>query len=148
MKKKNKDGLELEEYEDYDYVYDNNDEYLASETYDYDFDEVDSDYTKFNTVTDVDVSEDDNVEEYKKEEKETEENEKYDNDNGNGVMSFLSIFSTWFSRIGVAIAIILIAVFIVKGQFENLLLYIMGLIASFFFGYFFMYILVKYGDKE
>lgn len=142
MSKKNREGLELEEYEDYDYIYDNNDDYLANETYN--FDEVDSDYSKFNTISEVEYEDDNDDEEVKEEKEEVKKN----SEENSGLLSFLSIFSTWFSRLGVAIAIILIAVFIVKGQFDNLLLYIIGLIASFFFGYFFMYILVKYGGNE
>ncbi len=60
----------------------------------------------------------------------------------------LSLISKCFSIIGVIIAIILIAYFIVIGQFQNLILYILGLIASFFFGWFFMYFLVKFTENN
>ena len=62
--------------------------------------------------------------------------------------SILSLISKWFSILGVVIAIILIAYFIVMGQFQNLILYILGLIVSFFFGWFFMYFLVKFTENN
>ena len=60
----------------------------------------------------------------------------------------LSFISTWFSRLGVVVAIILIAYFIITAQFKNLILYIIGLIVSFFFGYFFMFLLLNNDDKS
>ena len=136
-KNKNSD-LELEEYVEDDYNYYDG---LDNTSYDYDAD----DYEKFNQIDNdydatYDVEDDDS---------DNNNNDSYNNSHDNSnFISILSIFSTWFTRIGVVIAIILIAFFIVKGQFNNLLLYIIGLIASFFFGYFFMFILVKYGDKR
>lgn len=60
----------------------------------------------------------------------------------------LSLISKWFSILGVIIAIILITYFIVMGQFQNLILYILGLIVAFFFGWFFMYFLVKFTENN
>ena len=63
----------------------------------------------------------------------------------NGILSFIS---NLFSIIGVIIAIILIAYFITTGQFQNLILYILGLIVAFFFGWFFMYFLVLFTENN
>ena len=55
---------------------------------------------------------------------------------------------TLLNKIGIIIAIILIAYFISTGQFKNLILYILGLIIAFFFGWFFMYFLVKFTENN
>lgn len=60
----------------------------------------------------------------------------------------LSVISLGFRIIGIIIAIILIAYFISTGQFKNLILYILGLIIAFFFGWFFMYFLVKFTENN
>ena len=70
------------------------------------------------------------------------------NDENSTFMKILSIFSVWFSRLGIAIAIILIAVFISQGKFKSLLLYILCLVVSFFFGYFFMFLLTHFTENN
>ena len=129
-----KKEFELEEYDDYDFDYEN----LNNTSYDY------SDYETFNQI-DNNYEDDSIDEEVVGEETHTKKADSYESNN---FISILSIVSTWFIRIGIAIAIILIAFFVVKGQISNLLLYIVGLMASFFFGYFFMFILVKYGNND
>ena len=129
-----KKEFELEEYDDYDFDYEN----LNNTSYDY------SDYETFNQI-DNNYEDDSIDEEVVGEETHTKKADSYESNN---FISILSIVSTWFIRIGIAIAIILIAFFVVKGQISNLLLYIVCLIASFFFGYFFMFILVKYGNND
>ena len=54
------------------------------------------------------------------------------------LMDFLSFFWTWFRRLGIVIAVILIAYFITKGMFKDLFQYILLLVVSFFFGFGFM----------
>ena len=60
----------------------------------------------------------------------------------------LSLISKGFSILGIIIAIVLITYFIVTGQFQNLILYILGLIVAFFFGWFFMYFLVMFTENN
>lgn len=90
--------------------------------------------TKNEKETFVDVESDDDEVEY--------------NDENSTFMKILSIFSVWFSRLGIAIAIILIAVFISQGKFKSLLLYILCLVVSFFFGYFFMFLLTHFTENN
>ena len=70
----------------------------------------------------------------------------YTYDSDNGIYKFLSMFLVIFKWIGVAIAIILIAYFITQGNMKSLLMYIIGLVFAFFFGYFFMFILNKFTE--
>lgn len=118
------------EYNDFLKANQSNDEYSYEDIY-Y---EDESDYDNFTKVKTVDPKElkSDLDDDYEIEE------EYKDN---SSLMRFLAIFSVWFRRIGVVIAVILIAVFITRGEMKNLLLYILGLVASFIFGYGFMYIL-------
>lgn len=60
----------------------------------------------------------------------------------------LSLIYKCFSSIGVIIAIILISVFITKGEFNNLFTYILLLVGSFMFGYFFMFLFDKYKENN
>ncbi len=67
-----------------------------------------------------------------------------DEDDGGLLVSFMSVASTWFIRIGMAIGVILLLYFIFTGKIGNAVLYILGLIVAFFFGYFFMFLLDKF----
>ena len=62
-------------------------------------------------------------------------------------IDYLSIFWTWFRRIGIAIAILLSAYYITQGMFKDFFLYILLLVAAFFFGFGFMFFLNKYMEK-
>ena len=76
------------------------------------------------------------------------QDEYYDDDEGYEVseetyntVSFVSLLSTWFIRIMLVIAVILFAYFLFKGKVLTALLYVLGLILAYFFGYFFVYLL-------
>ena len=64
------------------------------------------------------------------------------------LMDFLAIFWIWFRRIGIIIAVILIAYFITKGLFKDLFMYILLLVGSFFFGFGFMAVLTRVLDNR
>ncbi len=75
-----------------------------------------------------------------------DENEELD-DSAVTVISVLSLVSQWFIRFGIFVAIVLVVYFLLCGKFLTLLLYVLGLIAAYFFGYFFMFLLDKFvGD--
>lgn len=113
-------SIEEEEYENFF----KNDEYEDS---------YEDDYTEYENDIDDDV--------------EDSKYETIEKDNSN-IMKYLNIFSIWFRRIGIVIAVILIALFITQGKVKTLLLYILGLIVSFLFGYGFMYVLSIFNEDE
>ena len=59
------------------------------------------------------------------------------------LMDVLNVFWVWFRRLGVVIAVILIAYYIVKGYFQELFSYLFALVVAFFFGFGFMALLTK-----
>ncbi len=100
-----------------------------------------NDYDNFSKVQDVD----DNSSNDNEISLDEESSKKYYTyDNNVSLFKYLSIFSTVFKWLGIAIAVVLIAYFITQGNIKSLLLYILGLIISFFFGYFFMFLINKY----
>lgn len=158
MKKRKDKDLDLEEYVDDEYFYsvDNEKEKLSKEEEEYEnFFKVDNEpanYTYDVSSTDDESNYSDfiNVREYDDSDEESFSDEDDDVQNckeKNDFMYYLSFFSTWFRRIGIAIAVVLIAVFISQGKMKTLLLYILGLVASFFFGYFFMFLLNKFTEE-
>lgn len=64
------------------------------------------------------------------------------------LISILATISTWFIRIGMAIGVILFIYFIVTGKIITALLYIIGLVVAFFFGYGFMFCLDHFVENE
>jgi hypothetical protein len=60
-----------------------------------------------------------------------------------GIIPILATVSKWFIRIGIVLAVIVGIYYLVKLQIVNLLLFIIGLIIAYFFGYFFMFCLDK-----
>ena len=60
------------------------------------------------------------------------------------LIHFLDIFSTWFIRIGLAIGVILLIYYIVVGNIFSALLFILGMVVAYAFGYFFMFCLDKF----
>ena len=162
MRKRKDFELDLEEYIDDDYDYDenfyseNNSNNLSIEEEEYNnFFKVDDDYDA-NYV--VNTENEDNYEEFVKVQK-VESDDDYDDNSedeeetnpyytydDNSIYKFLSIFIIVFKWIGVAIAIILISYFITQGNMKSLLMYILGLVIAFFFGYFFMFILNKFTE--
>ena len=65
-------------------------------------------------------------------------------DEGFDMIHFLDIFSTWFIRIGLAIGVILLIYYIVVGNIFSALLFILGMVVAYAFGYFFMFCLDKF----
>lgn len=59
------------------------------------------------------------------------------------IYPLLETIAKWFIRIGIVCAVIVGIYYLVKLQIVNLLLYIVGLIIAYFFGYFFMFCLDK-----
>lgn len=74
------------------------------------------------------------VDDYEEEQEEKEFN----------IITILGFIATWFIRIGVVLGVILLLYFIFTGQVVNALLFILGLIIAYFFGYFFMFLLDKF----
>ena len=158
MRNKNKDfELDLEDYVDEDYEENfysmSADNTLSMDEEEYNnFFKVDDDYsTDYETYTDTE----DNYEDFvkvqevddQKEEEEYSPEEAYTYDDENPLYKFLAIFLVVFKWLGIAIAVVLVAFFITQGQLKTLLLYIIGLVAAFFFGYFFMYVLNKFNEE-
>ena len=72
------------------------------------------------------------------------ENEyEYDYEERYTLIYILTIISKWFIRIGMVIAVILLLYFIFTLKFFNALLFIIGLLIAYIFGYFFMFCLDK-----
>ena len=77
-------------------------------------------------------------------EEEVDENESSDFN----MISFLSVASIWFIRFGMVVAVILLVYFIVVGKIVTALLYILGLVVAYFFGYGFMFFLDKFIENN
>ena len=67
----------------------------------------------------------------------------YVDEDENPTISILSFIATWFIRIGIVIGVIVLLYFLFKGQIGKALLFILGLLVSYGFGYFFMFCLDK-----
>ncbi len=67
----------------------------------------------------------------------------YEDEEEVSLIPILSTISKWFIRIGMVIAIILLLYFIVKKDFMSAFLFVIGMIAAYFFGYLFMLCLDK-----
>ena len=65
-------------------------------------------------------------------------------EDSDAVVAVFASISTWFIRIGMVVAGILLLYFIFSGKIGSAVLYILGLIVAFFFGYFFMFLLDKF----
>ena len=165
MFRKNKNSeLELEDYIDEDY-----DEYFYNESSSEDLSAEEEEYNNFFKVDEdydsnyvVNTDDEDNYEDFIK--VQDDKTEKYydsideDNDSSDeeshsfytydnkNIYKFLSIFISIFKWVGVAIAVVLISYFITQGNIKSLLIYILGLVFAFFFGYFFMFILNKFTE--
>ena len=145
MKKRKDFELDLEEYIDDDYYDDdenfynvNNNEDLTDEEEEYNnFFKVDADdSTDYNSYEEASIVEED----------EEEVDPAYTYDSTSPLYKFLAMFLVVFKWLGIAIAIVLIAYFITQGRIKSLLLYILGLVIAFFFGYFFMFILNRFTE--
>ena len=149
--RKNKDDLVLEEYIDDDfyqenfYSIDNKSKKLSEEEEEYNnFFKVDDDYSNGYDIYVEDNNDDDggNIEA-----EDDEDNPAYTYDSSSSLYKFLSIFLVVFKWLGIAIAVVLIAYFITQGRIKSLLLYILGLVVAFFFGYFFMFLLNRFTEE-
>ena len=145
MRKKKKDfDLELEDYIDEDY---DENFYSVNSKKDDVYTEDEEEYNNFFKVDDdLSDTDDDYVEDYSNDYVEDNYNSSKKHED-NSLYKFLNIFLVVFKWLGIAIAVVLIAYFITQGKIKSLLLYILGLIISFFFGYFFMYILNKFSEE-
>lgn len=76
-----------------------------------------------------------------------EDYEEYE-DNKSTTLSILGTIAKWFIRLGIVFAVIVGIYYLVKLQIVNLLLFIVGLIISYFFGYFFMFCLDKLNENK
>ena len=142
MKKHKKKNNDFEIIDDY--FEEEGDSFLYNQSMESDLSDVS--YEDFNKANHVVVDDDDD--DYEAEttktvtkktttvkKKETSNKETYENDL---FIDFLTFFWTWFRRIGIVIAVILVAYFLTEGLFKDLFLYLLLLIAAFFFGYGFM----------
>ena len=144
---KRKADLILDDYEEEEAELD--DEYFYSVNNNYDSEDLeeenDNDYMNVFDATDY---EDDDEEEEENDDDNSNNEYEYSSDGvAPSAINVLSLFSTWFIRIGVIIMVILLAYFITQGRVKTLFLYIAGLIISFIFGYIFMFLLNKFVDN-
>jgi len=72
--------------------------------------------------------------------------DEYEEENGSSIIPLLGTIAKWFIRIGIVCAVIVALYYLVKLQIVNLLLFAMGLIISYFFGYFIMFCFDKIGS--
>lgn len=132
--------FDLDEYDDdFDDVFnDSNDIDTADDNI-----SEDVEYSKFNQIMDEDNNLD--VEEVEYNDDETpKENIIYKSNDTN----ILSNIYKWFSRIGVFIAVVLIALFITNGDISSLVKYILLLVFSFGLGYCAMFLYDKYKEID
>ena len=85
--------------------------------------------------------------EYEEEDYDFDEyNQDYEDDSA--FIGTLAFISKWFIRIGIVIAAILFIFYLIKGQVASALLFILGLIVAYFFGYGFMFLLDRIVDSN
>ena len=77
-----------------------------------------------------------------------EEYEEEKSENKSGIIPILDLIATWFIRIGLGIGVILLLYFMFSGKFLEAILYIIGLVFCYFFGYFFMFCLDTFLSKD
>ena len=59
----------------------------------------------------------------------------------NKVIAVLAFISTWFIRIGMVLAVIVLLYYLFTAKFLTAFLFIIGLVVAYFFGYFLMFLL-------
>lgn len=74
--------------------------------------------------------------------------DEYEDEEESSVIPILSFVSNCFIYIGIIVAIILLIYFIIKGKLLTAILYILGLVVAFFFGYGFMFCLDYFVDRS
>ena len=65
----------------------------------------------------------------------------YEEEKDSSIIPILGTIAKWFIRIGIVCSIIVIIYYLVKWQITNLLLFLVGLMIFYFFGYFIMFCL-------
>lgn len=76
------------------------------------------------------------------------DDEEYEEEKESKLIPILGSVAKWFIRIGIVCGIIVLLYYLIKLQITNLLLFIVGLIIAYFFGYFFMFCLTKISSRE
>lgn len=71
------------------------------------------------------------------------DDEEYEEEKESSIIPILATISKWFIRIGMVLAVIVGIYYLCNLQIFNLFLFIIGLVVSYFFGYFFMFCLDK-----
>ena len=69
--------------------------------------------------------------------------EEEEEEKDSSIIPLLGNIAKWFIRIGIVCAVIVAIYYLVKLQIVNLLLFMVGLIISYFFGYFVMFCIDK-----
>ena len=72
--------------------------------------------------------------------------DEYEEEKDSSIIPLLGTIAKWFIRIGIVCAVIVALYYLVKLQIVNLLLFAIGLIISYFFGYFIMFCFDKIGS--
>lgn len=69
--------------------------------------------------------------------------DEYEEEKDSSIIPLLGTIAKWFIRIGIVCAVIVGIYYLVKWQITNLLLFIVGLVIAYFFGYFVMFCIDK-----
>ena len=160
MRKKNKQGLILDNYNEDESIYNLNDKINSQNNDDYDEEYYVDDNEEYYYEDDNDLTTKniDNSDDYYYEDgdneveiEDTGSDDLYDDyetsdDNDNLIDIFLFI-ATWFGRIGIILAIVLVLYFLFNKKITTLLFYIIGISVAYFFGYVFMYLLEKFSSN-
>ena len=67
----------------------------------------------------------------------------YEEEKDYSIIPLLGTIAKWFIRIGIVCAVVVAIYYLVKLQITNLLLFMVGLIIAYFFGYFIMFCIDK-----
>lgn len=70
----------------------------------------------------------------------------FEEEKESSIISILGTIVKWFIRIGIVCAAIVFIYYLVKLQIVNLLLFMVGLVIAYFFGYFVMFCIDKVGS--
>ena len=72
----------------------------------------------------------------------------YDDESDSAFIGTLAFISKWFIRIGLVVAVIVFVYYIMVGKVSSALLFVLGLVVAYFFGYGFMFLLDKMVDSN
>lgn len=161
-KKKNQknEGLILDDYNEDESIYNLNDKINSQDNDDYDeeyYVDDDEDYYS-NDNNDSKIKNIDNSDDYyyedgdnKVEIEDTDSDDLYEDyeasDDNDNLTDIFLLIATWFGRIGIILAIVLVLYFLFNKKITTLLLYIIGLLVAYIFGYIFMYLLEKFSSN-